>query len=205
MLHGLYVITDSQRFTHAQWPDRIENIIIGGASVIQLRDKTLNDDELFKHAAAIMEICRYYNIPLIMNDRVSLAKKIKADGIHIGKDDQGIRAARNYLGDKFVIGASCYRNLHSAIQAQRYGADYVAFGSIFPSPTKPRAPRCSLATLRKAKSTLHIPVCAIGGIQQKNIQSVMATGIELVAISHAIFNAKDPQQAATKMIQAYIM
>lgn len=205
MLHGLYVLTDNQRFSHTQWPDRVENIIIGGASVIQLRDKTLNDDELFKHAAAIMEVCRYYNIPLIMNDRVSLAKKIKADGVHIGKDDQHVRAVRNYLGNKFIIGASCYRNLHTAIQAQRHGADYVAFGSIFPSSTKPNAPRCSLATLRRAKDTMHIPVCAIGGIQQKNIQSVMATGIDLVAISHAIFNAMDPHRAATKMTQAYIM
>ena len=205
MLHGLYVLTDDQIFPHSEWPDRVEKIIIGGASIIQLRDKTLHNQELLVHATKILEICKSYAVPLIINDRVSLAKKINADGVHIGKNDQTIRVARKYLGDKFIIGASCYRNLHSAVRAQNFGADYVAFGSIFPSSTKPQASRCSFATLREAKKILQIPVCAIGGIRQNNMQSVTATGVDLVAVSHAIFNARHPQQAVTKMAQTYIM
>lgn len=205
MLQGLYILTDNQFIPHSQWPDRVEKIIIGGASVIQLRDKSLSDHELLIHAGKIQEICRYYGIPLIINDRVSLAKKVNADGVHVGKNDLSIRVARKYLGNKFIIGASCYRNLHSAVKAQNYGADYVAFGSIFPSTTKPQASRCSFATLCEAKKILQIPVCAIGGIRQNNIQSVIATGVDLVAVSHSIFNAKYPQQAATKMAQPYIM
>lgn len=205
MLQGIYVITDNRYFSYSNWPDRVEDIILGGASVIQVRDKQLSDDDLFAHAAAIQEVCRFYNVLFIMNDRVSLAKKLNADGVHIGRDDQKIRMARQYLGNKFFIGASCYRNLFTAVQAQRQGADYVAFGSIFPSATKPSAPRCALATLREAKNILRLPVCAIGGINKNNIRSVFATGVEMVAISHAIFNAKNPQQAATKLIQPYIM
>ncbi len=205
MLHELYVLTDSQIFPHAQWPDRVEKIITGGANVIQLRDKTLRNHELLEHAGKILEICRYYGVPLIINDRVSLAKKINADGVHIGKNDQTVRVARKYLGNKFIIGASCYRNLYSAVRAQTYGADYVAFGSVFPTTTKPRASRCSFATLSEAKKILQIPVCAIGGIGQKNIQPVIATGVDLVAVSDSVFNARDPQQAATKLAQPYIM
>ena len=205
MMHGLYVLTDSKTFPHSQWPDRVEKIIVGGATVIQLRDKTLSNNELLSHANNILEICRHYDVPLIINDRVSLAKKINADGVHIGKNDKTIRVARKYLGNKFIIGASCYRNLHSSIQAQNYGADYVAFGSVFPSTTKPQASRCSFATLREAKKILQIPVCAIGGIRQANFQSVLTTGVDLVAVGHSIFNASHPQQAATKMAQTYIM
>ena len=205
MLQGLYVLTDNRYFSYKNWPDRVEDIILGGASVIQVRDKQLSDNDLFAHAAAIQEVCRFHNALLIMNDRVLLAKKLNADGVHIGRDDQQIRMARQYLGNKFIIGASCYRNLFTAVQAQRQGADYVAFGSIFPSATKPSAPRCALTTLREAKNILRLPVCAIGGINKNNIRSVFATGVEMVAISHAIFNAKNPQQAATKLIQPYIM
>lgn len=205
MLQGLYILTDSQFIPHSQWPNRIEEIILGGANVIQLRDKLLSDDELLTYASTIAEICRYYNIPLMINDRVSLAKKVNADGVHIGKSDQPIQAARKYLGNKYIIGVSCYRNLHTAVRAQNTGADYAAFGSIFTSLTKPHASRCSLSTLRTAKKILQIPVCAIGGIQQNNIQSVIATGVDMVAIGHAIFNARHPQQAATNMARAYIM
>ena len=165
----------------------------------------LSDDELYNHAITIQEVCRFHNVPLIVNDRVSLAKKINADGIHIGKDDEQIRAVRNYLGKNFIIGASCYRNIYSAVMAQRYGADYVAFGSLFSSSTKPGAPRCSLAMLREAKNILQTPVCAIGGINQKNIQSVLSTGVDMIAISHAIFNANKPQLAANKLAQPFII
>ena len=205
MLRGLYTLTDNQVVPYSQWPNRVEEIIIGGANIIQLRDKKLTDEVLLDYAVTILEICRYYNIPLIINDRIELAKKINADGVHIGKNDLSLRAARKYLGNKFIIGISCYRNLYTAIQAQNFGADYVAFGSIFPSSTKPHASRCSLATLVEARKILQIPICAIGGLRYQNIQPVIATGVDLVAIGDAIFNAKHPLQATTKLSQTYIM
>ena len=205
MLHGLYVLTDNKVIPHSAWPQRVEEIIVGGANMIQLREKLLSDDSLLIHAQTVLEVCRFYGIPLIINDRVTLAKKINADGVHIGKNDQSIQAARQYLGNQFIIGVSCYRNLYSAIRAQTIGADYAAFGSIFSSTTKPHASRCTFATLTKAKKLLHIPVCAIGGIEAQNISMVIDSDVDMVAIGHSIFNARHPRQAAMKIAQSYII
>ena len=205
MLSGLYVLTDDQIYAHASWPDRVESVLRGGTDILQLREKNLTDDALLPTAYAIQEICSYYNALFIINDRVQLGKKINADGIHIGKDDQQVHDAREYLGNQFLIGASCYRNINSALKAQRQGADYVAFGSIFSSITKKNAPRCPMSTLRNSKRILSIPVCAIGGIKDTNIKSVLSTGIDMIAVSDAVFNTSRPDLAANKLIQQVIM
>lgn len=205
MLAGLYVLTDARHFTHASWPDRVERILSGGASMLQLRDKQLTDEELLPIAQTIQEICRAYNAIFIINDRVSLSKKIRADGIHIGKDDQQIYAAREFLGNQYLIGASCYRNLYTATLAQHHGADYVAFGSVFTSSTKQFAPRCSLATIRNAKKLLAVPVCAIGGINDSNIRSALTAGADMIAVCHAVFNAQRPDLATNKLMQQVIL
>ena len=201
MLHGLYVITDNKYYPLSTWPDRVEQIAAAGANIIQLRDKQNSDGELLPIANVIQEICKFYNTLFIVNDRISLAKQLQADGVHLGKDDQQIRAARNYLGNQFLVGASCYKSIYSAIQAQQQGADYVAFGSIFPSLTKQFAPRCSLMTIRKAKNILNIAVCAIGGIKLANVKLVLEMGADMVAISHAIFNDAQPEFSTNKFIQ----
>ena len=205
MLHGLYVITDSKYYSLSEWPERIEKIILGGANIIQLREKNLTPDQLLPHALAIRELCNDYGVLLIINDHITLARKIKADGVHIGQHDQSIAHAREYLGSNYLIGASCYRHLYKAICAQNHGADYVAFGSIFSSSTKIGAPRCPLAVISQAKCCLQVPVCAIGGINQKNIAYVMKTGADLFATSHAVFNADNPRVAANKIHQRVIM
>ena len=205
MLSGLYVLTDSRHFAHASWPDRVERILSGGASMLQLRDKQLTDEELLPIAHTIQEICRAYCALLIINDRVSLCKKMRADGVHIGKDDQHVRKTREFLGKQYLIGASCYRNLFAATLAQRHGADYVAFGSVFASNTKQFAPRCSLTTIRNAKKMLAVPVCAIGGINDSNIRLVLTAGADMIAVSHAVFNAPQPDLATNKLVQQVII
>ncbi len=201
----LYVLTDSRRFPHYQWPDRVEKILAGGADIIQLREKNLTPEQLYPLAGALLEICRAHDALFIINDHVSLASKINADGVHIGQHDQTLRHAREYLGSQFLIGVSCYRNLHRAVLAQRQTADYVAFGSIFQSTTKGQAPRCSLSALAKARRHLKIPVCAIGGINNKNIRYAVKHGADLVAVADAVFNADDPKQAANNIRQQAII
>jgi thiamine-phosphate pyrophosphorylase len=202
---GLYVLTDSRLHAHNEWPERVELAILGGANIIQLRDKHLSDDELLPTALLIQQICADYAITFIINDRVALAKKIQADGIHIGQYDQSLREARQYLGNDFLIGVSCYKNLFSALRAQKLGADYVAFGSVFPSSTKPGAPRCPLSVISKARSLLNIPICAIGGITTNNSQYVLKAGATLIATTHSVFNAHDPMAAANNFSHQVIM
>lgn len=203
MLNGLYVLTDSRVYPQAQWPSRVEAVIQGGTKVIQLRDKSLSDDELMPYACELLEVCQSHNIPLIINDRVELAKKVGAEGVHIGKDDQSLHAVREYLGNDFYIGISCYRNIDAALKAQQLGADYVAFGSLFPSMTKRNALRCPLPILQQASRQLTIPVCGIGGITANNITKVAHAGALLIAVSDAVFNADDPK-AASKIMSGII-
>ena len=205
MLQGLYVLTDNRLHPHQEWPERVEQAILGGADVIQLRDKQSSDQQLMPVALTIKEICRDYAVTLIVNDRISLARKIQADGVHIGQQDQSLHNARGYLGNKYLIGVSCYKNLFQATRAQHLGADYVAFGSVFQSDTKQAAPRCSLSIISQASTLLKIPVCAIGGIEPTNVKHVVRAGATLVAATDSVFNARDPMSAANKMNQQVIM
>ncbi len=205
LLEGLYVLTDSRIHAHSEWPARIELAILGGANVIQLRDKKLSDDALKPTALLIKQICADYAVTFIINDRITLAKQIQADGLHIGQHDQALREARTYLGNHFLIGVSCYKNLWSALQAQKSGANYVAFGSIFPSSTKQHAPRCPISVIYKARSLLNIPMCAIGGITPNNSRYALDAGAKLIAVTHSVFNAHDPMAAANKLTHQVIM
>lgn len=205
MLSGLYVLTDDRVYPHHTWPDRIEKIIRGGANVIQLREKTLAAQDLLPLAHILREICRAYSAIFIINDHIELARLVDADGVHIGKQDQSLRHAREYLGHHFFIGVSCYNNLYQAIVAQQQTADYVAFGSLFASTTKSQAVRCPLSIISRAKQCLKIPVCTIGGINQRNCKHALTTGTDLIAVSHAVFNADNPHQAANNIHQQVII
>lgn len=205
MLHGLYVLTDSRLHPYSEWPDRTEQAILGGANVIQLRDKHLSDLELLPYALFVREICSNYHVPFIVNDRIELAQQVRADGVHLGKYDNSLRATRDYLGSNYFIGVSCYNNLFNAVQAQKLGANYIAFGSIFSSSTKQNAPRCSLSVISCAKHLLDIPICAIGGITSNNVSHVINAGASLIAATHSVFNAHDPMTAANKLNQQVIM
>ncbi len=205
MLQGLYVLTDSKIYPHREWPDRVEQCIYGGAAVIQLREKHLSDQELLPYACILQEICTHYDVAFIINDRISLAHRINADGVHIGRNDQQFTAVRRYLGSRSLIGVSCYRNIYKAIHLQSLGADYVAFGSLYSSTTKSDASRCPISVISKAKHALDIPICAIGGINTQNIRNVIHTGADMYATTHSVFNASDPRAAANNLCQQAIM
>ncbi|MBD3790041.1 MAG: thiamine phosphate synthase [Campylobacterales bacterium] len=185
-LKGLYVITDEILTPDETVCTQVKHALCAGASIVQYRNKTKSDDEVEDTCIALQALCQRYNVPFIIDDRPHLATKIKADGLHIGKDDLPLDEARKIF-PQGIIGVSCYGSIKKAKEAQEEGADYVAFGSFFPSPTKPHSGIISLNTLQKAKEALDIPVCAIGGIDQLNIHQVAATQTDMISVVSAAF------------------
>lgn len=198
-LRGLYAITDETLIPEAQFHHIIKQALQGGASIIQYRDKSDNLEKCKKQATALRMLCDQYDALLIINDDLELAQLVNADGIHLGKDDASISEARKLLGEDATIGVSCYNQLELAIKAENEGANYVAFGSFFNSPTKPQARAAELDLIVEAKSKLTIPICAIGGINLNNAKKVFDAGADMVAIISGLF-AQPQVKAASRQI-----
>lgn len=195
-LKGLYAITDENLIPEKHFNQIVESALQGGAKIIQYRDKS-NDQEKRLHQATILQsLCQKYKSLCIINDDIELAKEINADGVHLGKDDNSIAEARRVLGNDAIIGVSCYNDLSLAIDAERNSADYVAFGAIFPSPTKPNAAVADLDIISNAKSKLSIPICVIGGITEINIHQVVEHGSDMAAVISSLFSVNDTKETA---------
>ena len=186
LLKGLYVITDENLTPDDTVHSYVEDALKAGASIVQYRNKTKSDEEVEEVCRTLQALCSQYNVPFIIDDRPYLAAKIQADGIHIGKDDMSLDEARKIF-PKGIIGVSCYGSIRKAREAQEEGADYVAFGSFFSSPTKPHSGIISMNVLQKAKEAVDIPICAIGGISQTNIGEVAAKNIDMISVVSAAF------------------
>lgn len=199
LLKGLYVITDEKLTPDEIVHTYVEDAIKAGASIVQYRNKTKSDEEVEQVCIVLQGICRKYNVPFIIDDRPSLASKIEADGLHIGKDDMSIQEARKIF-PKGIIGVSCYGSIKKAKEAQAEGADYVAFGSFFASPTKPHSGIISMNVLHKAKEALEIPMCAIGGINQNNIAEVASHEPDMISVVSAVFQG-DIQANVSNLIK----
>lgn len=197
---GPAVVADPQQRRQA-WLDAVNAAVEGGARILQFRDKSPDAALRYELALSLRDICANFNIPLIINDDVDLARRIEAAGVHIGQDDAGIATARAILGENAIIGVSCYNQPELAVAAQAAGADYVAFGRFFPSRTKPGAVQASLDMLREARPKLHIPVVAIGGITLQNAAGLIQAGADAVAVIDGVLAQPDPGMAA-KRIQA---
>lgn len=190
-LRGLYAITDENLISESAFAKTVEQALQGGAAIIQYRDKSSDDTKRRQQAALLRALCSQYAATLIINDDLTLAKTVAADGVHLGENDATISEARMLLGDTRLIGVSCYNQLQRALAAQSAGADYVAFGAIFDSPTKQAARSASCALITAAKSQLSIPVCAIGGIDTSNVAKVIGAGADMAAMISALWNADD--------------
>jgi thiamine-phosphate pyrophosphorylase len=192
---GLYAVTPDEPDTEAM-TRKIRQALAGGARVVQYRNKSAN--EVLRHAQAttLLELCRTAGTPLIINDDLELALSIEADGVHLGRDDTDLATARARLGKKKLLGASCYDRLDLALSARERGADYVAFGSAFPSSTKPAAVHAPLRLYSDARARLDLPIVAIGGITHENARAVIAAGADAVAVIGALFDAPDIKAAA---------
>lgn len=185
---GLYAITQTEGKTIAQVLAEVEAALQGGAVVVQYRDKQPLDAAQL--ARELLAVCHAYHVPLLINDSVELAAEIGADGVHLGRDDGDIAAARTALGSRAIIGVSCYNDLDRAIRAESADADYVAFGRFFPSGSKPLAAPADTATLSLAKQTLRLPIVAIGGILPDNAGQLLAAGADLLAVIGGLFDTE---------------
>ncbi len=194
-LHGLYVITPGYADTR-QLLDTVEQAIDGGAGIVQYRDKSTDTRHRLHQADALAALCRRTDTLFLVNDDVELALACNAQGVHLGRDDQPLHAARRRLGDQAVIGISCYNRLERALQAQDEGADYVAFGAFFPSTVKPGAVRAEPRLLAEARHRLSLPVAAIGGIQLDNAAQLVAQGADMLAIISGLFDRHDIKSTA---------
>lgn len=201
-IRGLYAVTDA-RLDEATLLQRAEAVLSGGAGVLQYRDKSADAERRRRQARALLALCRRFGACFIINDDPALAAEIGADGVHVGEDDDGVAAARAVVGDGVLIGVSCYGDLDRADRMQAAGADYLAFGSVYPSPTKPDAPRASLQRLAEARARYALPLVAIGGITEANAAPVIATGVDAVAVISALFDAPDPAAAASRLAAGF--
>jgi len=189
---GLYAITDGPR------SDLIEvctAAIAGGAAMLQYRDKTRDDARRREEAAALSSLCAKSGIPLIVNDDVELAAAVGAAGVHLGEDDSDVACARARLGAEAIIGTSCYDSLERARVLAAAGADYLAFGAFYSSPTKPHARNATPALLREAKG-FGLPLVAIGGITPANGAALIDAGANYLAVISAVFGSADVRAAA---------
>ncbi len=177
---GLYAITHTEGKTIDDVVENITNVVSGGAAMVQYRDK--NPINALLLARELIAICHAHEVPLIINDDVELAVKVGADGVHLGKDDGEIVYARQRLGEKAIIGVSCYNSLERAVVAEKQGATYVAFGRFFSSNSKPLAAPADVETLVAAKKTLSLPIVAIGGILPENGGVLVEAGGDLLAV-----------------------
>jgi thiamine-phosphate pyrophosphorylase len=196
---GLYAISDGPR---ADLVAVCAAALEGGARVLQYRDKTTDAARRLDEARALRTLCLRHGVPLIVNDDVELAVAAGADGVHLGEDDASIDEARARLGANAIIGVSCYDSLARARQFAAAGANYLAFGAFFPSPTKPHARLATPHLLREAKS-LDLPLVAIGGITPENAPMVIDAGADAVAVVSAVFARADIAAQARRFARLF--
>lgn len=194
-LAGLYAITPDEPCTDIL-VRKVGQALRGGASVVQYRNKTAGPELRFEQGRALAALCRAAGAVFIVNDDLALALALDADGVHLGGDDGDLAEARRRLGQGRLLGASCYNRIELAEAAAQAGVDYLAFGSVFSSVTKPGAVRAPLAIFAEARRGFVLPLVAIGGITLENAPQVFAAGADAVAVISAVFDAGDIAERA---------
>ena len=202
-LSGLYALTPDCADTDLL-AERVRAALAGGATAIQYRNKTAAPTLRLEQARVLREACAAYGATFIVNDDAELAGTVDADGVHLGRDDATVAAARQRLGPHAIIGVSCYDSLARADAAVSSGASYIAFGSFFVSVVKPEAVRVATALLSTAKLRWNVPIVAIGGITAANAGSLLAAGADAVAVISAVFDAPDVEAAARSIAKLFV-
>jgi thiamine-phosphate pyrophosphorylase len=202
--YSLYLVTDRQLLAGKDLAATVEQAILGGATLVQLREKDASTRDFYQQAVLIKQITVKYHVPLIINDRADIALAVDADGLHIGQEDLPLHIARQIVGPEKLIGVST-TTLEQALAAEAAGADYLGIGAVFPTGTKSDADSVSLEELRAIKAKLRIPIVAIGGINETNINSVMAVGVDGAAVVSAIIARPDPLRAAAQLRELMVL
>lgn len=190
VLRGLYAITPDEADTRIL-AAKVTAALAGGIAALQYRNKSADATLRRAQAAILAALCRSQGVPFIVNDDLDLAMAVNADGLHLGGTDGDLAEARRRLGTAKLLGASCYDRFDLALAAKAAGADYVAFGAAFPSPTKPNAVRAPLELYARAHRELGLPVVAIGGITADNAARLVSAGVDALAVITDLFEARD--------------
>lgn len=194
----LYAVTDRRWSEGTTLYEQVEQALQGGVTTLQLREKNLSDEEFLKEAMEIKELCKKYNVPLIINDNVEVAIKCGADGVHVGQEDMEASKVREKVGRDMIIGVSAH-NVEEARRAVSNGANYLGVGAVFSTSTKDDVDVLSKETLKEICLAVDVPVVAIGGINQDNIVELKGTGVDGVAVVSAIFSSENIVEASKKL------
>lgn len=194
----LYAVTDRSWLNGQTLYEQVEQALKGGVTLVQLREKGLGAEQFLQEARQIQQLCRRFGVPLIINDSIEVALAVDADGVHLGQDDANAAQARQLLGKDKIIGISAH-NVQEALQAVQDGADYLGSGAVFGSGTKTNVSTLPMQTLREICSAVPIPVVAIGGITEQNLQQLSGSGIAGAAVVSAIFAQENIEEAAIRL------
>ena len=197
-LHGLYVIIDPEVAGGRDELEIARQAIEGGARLIQLRDKRREKGWQLPVALALARLCREAGLLFIVNDHLDLALAAEADGVHLGQKYLPVEVVRRLAPRDFIVGCSA-NNVAEAVRAEGAGADYVSVGRLFPTGSKEDTRPATTDTIRAVKAEVRVPVCAIGGINEENIDEVIAAGADMAAVIAAVVAASDPREAARRL------
>lgn len=186
----LYAVTDRSWLRGETLYAQVEKALKGGATFIQLREKELNEEAFYQEAVELKKLCHQYRVPFVINDNVEIAKKMDADGVHVGQSDMAACDVRKILGEDKILGVSA-QTVEQALLAEQMGADYLGVGAVFPTGTKTDAVEVDAETLKAICAAVKIPVIAIGGIKADNLSELSGSGICGIAVVSAIFAAED--------------
>ena len=186
----LYAVTDRSWLRGQTLPEQVEMALVGGATLVQLREKELDEEAFLREAVDMTKLCHRYGVPLLINDNVEIARRSGADGVHVGQDDMNAASVRGILGSEMIVGVTA-KTVEQAIRAQEAGADYLGSGAVFGSSTKLNARPMTKERLKSICNAVSIPVVAIGGINRHNILDLAGADISGVAVVSGIFAAED--------------
>lgn len=196
--YTLYLVTDRQLMSCNSLTEAVEQAILGGCTMIQLREKELPSLEFYNQAVAVKQVTERYHIPLIINDRIDIAMAVQAAGVHIGQHDLPAATVRKVIGENMLLGVSA-SSIAEAIQAQQDGADYLGVGAMFPTGTKTDAESVSMEELQKIRTAVSLPIVVIGGINKGNAGRFKPMGIDGLAVVSAIIAQSDIKAAAAEL------
>ena len=196
----LYAVTDRSWLFNRTLENYVEEALKGGVTILQLREKELEEDKFLEEANNISKLCKKYNVPFIINDNVDIAIKCNADGVHVGQDDMNAETTRRIIGKDKILGVSV-TNKEEAIIAEAMGADYLGVGAIFSTSTKLDADAVSIEELKNICESVSIPVVAIGGINEENIIKLKGSKIDGVAVVSAIFAKENIKESAEQLLK----
>lgn len=194
----LYAVTDRSWVGLQTLLEQIESSLLGGTTLVQLREKDLSDCEFIQEAMSVKRLCERFGVPLLINDNVNVALRSGADGVHLGQDDLPLQEARKMLGPNKIIGISTH-TVEEAMEAEQGGADYVGVGSVFATQTKLDANVLSIDYIREICQAVSIPAVAIGGIKEENMDALRDTGVAGIAVVSAIFGQPDIEMATLRL------